>query len=132
MSEHIEQVRRADTHGVVTKTTKVVDDAQMNTERGEVEHDTTATRVIWFIAGVLLVLLAFRFVFILLGANSGNGFAHFIYTVSYPFAAPFFGLFGYSLHYGVSRFELSTLVAMVVYALIAFGLSRLMTIQKPE
>lgn len=85
-------------------------------------------RIIWYIAGVLLVLLAFRFVLALFGANPSNGFANFIYSVSHPFVAPFFSLFGYNLRYGVSRFELFTLVAMAVYAIIAYGLARLATI----
>jgi uncharacterized protein YggT (Ycf19 family) len=80
----------------------------------------------------LLVLLAFRFALVLMGANPANGFANFIYTVSHPFAAPFFGLFGYSLRYGVSRVELSTLVAIAVYALVAFGIARLVTIRQAE
>lgn len=93
--------------------------------------ENMAARVIWYIAGVLLVLLAFRFVFALLGANPNNGFANFIYTVSHPFVAPFFGLFGYNLRYGVSRFETYTLVAMAVYTVIAWGLARLVTLNRP-
>lgn len=93
---------------------------------------TMASRIIWFIAGVLLVLLAFRFVLALLGANPNNAFADFIYTVSHPFVAPFFSLFGYNLQYGVSRFETYTLVAMAVYALIAYGLAKLVTLGRPE
>lgn len=132
MSEHIEQIRRENQNGVTTKTTKEVDDdIPMKNESGQVEQDTTATRVIWLVAGIIIALLAFRFVLMLLGANLSNMFAHIVFTLSYPFALPFFGLFGYSLHYGSSHFELSTLVAIVVYALIAAGLSRLMTIQKP-
>lgn len=93
---------------------------------------TLAARIIWYIAGVLLVLLALRFILALLGANPTNGFANFIYTTSHPFVAPFFSLFGYRLQYGVSRFEVYTLVAMAVYALIAWGLARLVTIDKPR
>ena len=82
-------------------------------------------QIIWYIAGVLLVLLGFRFVLALLGANPANQFANFIYSVSHPFVAPFFSLFGYDLRYGVSRFETYTLVAMLVYLVIAWGLVRL-------
>jgi uncharacterized protein YggT (Ycf19 family) len=92
----------------------------------------TAVRVVWFLAGVLLVLLAFRFVFALIGANPSNGFANFIYSVSHPFVAPFFSLFSYRLQYGVSRFEIYTLVAMAVYALIAFGIGKLLVIDRPR
>ena len=93
---------------------------------------TVASRVVWFIAGVILVLLAFRFGLALLGANPNNAFADFIYDVSYPFVAPFFGLFGYDLQYGVSRFEIFTLVAMAVYTVVAWGIAKLVTIGSTE
>ena len=103
-----------------------------STEENEGTADAThtATNVVWYVAGVLLVLLAFRFVFMLLGANQANEFANFVYTISYPFAAPFFGLFGYTINYGVSQLELSTLVAMAVYALVAFGITQLVNIRR--
>lgn len=97
-----------------------------------VSGSTVAVRIIWFIAGAILILLAFRFVLALLGANPANAFANFIYTTSYPFVAPFFGLFSYDRQYGVSRFEIYTLVAMAVYAVIAWGLARLFTIGEPR
>lgn len=89
-------------------------------------------RLISFVVGALLVVLAFRFVLVLLGASSANGFANFIFSVSHPFVSPFFGLFGYKLSYGASRFELFTLVAIAVYALIGYGLVRLVTIAQPR
>jgi hypothetical protein len=88
-------------------------------------------RLITFITGLLLVLLAFRFILALLGANPGNAFANLIYDISHPFVAPFFGLFNYDLQEGVSRFELYTLVAMAVYAFIGWALARLVTIDRP-
>lgn len=90
-----------------------------------------AKRIIWFIADAILILLAFRFVLALLGANPANDFANFIYNVSHPFVAPFFGLFSYTQQYGVSRFEIYTLVAMLVYLVIAWGLSRLIDLGRP-
>lgn len=84
------------------------------------------SQIIWLIAGIILLLLGFRFVLALLGANTTNGFAQFIYNASHPFAAPFFGLFHYNnLQYGVSRFEVYTLVAMAVYAAVAWILAYL-------
>ena len=93
---------------------------------------TVAQRIIWYIAAVLLILLAFRFILALLAANPANVFADFIYTTSHPFVAPFFSLFGYNLRYGVSRFEIYTLVAMAVYFVIAYLLARLFAITQPE
>ena len=125
----------------VEKVTKVVDAAPQTAgttkEVREVSDarpsgTTIAERIIWWVAGVLLILLAFRFVLALLGANPNNGFANFIYSTSHPFVTPFFSLFGYNLHYGVSRFETYTLVAMAVYAVVAWGLARLVTLNRPE
>lgn len=97
------------------------------------EHpQNVANRIIWFVAGIILFLLAFRFVLSLLGANTTNSFANFIYSASHPFVAPFFGLFAYNnIKYGVSRFEVYTLVAMAVYAVIAWGLTALININRP-
>jgi hypothetical protein len=86
-------------------------------------------RIVWFLASLLLLLLAVRFIFSLLGANRGNGFANFIYSASHPFVAPFFGLFHYNVvDYGASRFEVYTLVAMLVYGAIAWLIAYLVTI----
>lgn len=130
MTEQIEQIKRETSDGVTTRTTRVREDDVASNGEAEVVTDRSniASRIVWFVAGVLLTLLAFRFVLVLLGANPSNGFANFIYTVSHPFAAPFFGLFGYSLRYGVSRVEVSTLIAMAVYAVVAYGIARLLTI----
>lgn len=89
----------------------------------------TLARAVWLVAGILMLLLAFRFVFILLGANPANGFVNFIYTISYPFAAPFFGIFSYNIHYGVSRVEFASLVGIAVYAVIGYILARLFTLR---
>jgi hypothetical protein len=101
-------------------------------EERPVSGMTLVERIIWYVAGVLLILLAFRFVLALLGANPNNAFASFIYDASHPFVAPFFGLFGYNMQYGVSKFEIYTLVAMAVYAVVAWGLAKLVTLPKPE
>ena len=119
-----EPVDTTDSKRTATRRTVTVDDTPRTT--------TVAQRIIWYIAGVLLVLLAFRFVLALLGANPDNPFADFIYSVSHPFVAPFFSLFGYDLQYGVSRFEIYTLVAMAVYAVVAYLLARLFALREPE
>lgn len=129
MTEHIQHVRTFNNNGVADQTTRII-----SNDGDEMEQSPASTlaRVIWFIAGVIIALLAIRFVFVLLGANQNNGFVDLIYTLSYPFAVPFFGVFGYSVHYDISRFETSTLVGIVIYALIAWGLARLVTIRHPQ
>ncbi len=132
MAREIQQVRRTDSNGDNTQRTRIVEtpDDLTTTDNAAPTGQNLATRIIWYITGVLLVLLAFRFVLALLGADPNNGFANFIYSASHPFVAPFFSLFGYNLHYGVSRFETFTLVTMAVYAILAFGLDRLVTINQ--
>lgn len=93
---------------------------------------STAERIVYFISGIILTILAFRFILSLLGANRDNGFADFIYSFSYPFVAPFFGLFGYEVEYGVARFEIETLVAMAVYALVAYAIVKMIRIARKE
>ena len=87
------------------------------------------TQVVWYILGLIEVLLAFRFVLKLLAANPSAGFSSFIYTVSYPFAGPFLNVFHASkVQDGV--FEWTTLLAMFVFFLIAWGIVRLFFMSK--
>ncbi len=76
---------------------------------------------IYLLFGILEGLLAIRFVLPLLGANPDAGFAQFIYSITKPFLAPFAGLFG-AARFGGSVFEVNPLVAILVYALIAWVL----------
>ena len=76
---------------------------------------------IYLLFGLLEGLLGIRFVLGLLGANPAAGFAQFIYGITGPFIAPFVGLFGQPRFEG-SVFEFNSLVAILVYALIAWVL----------
>jgi hypothetical protein len=89
-----------------------------------------AARVVWYITGVIVALLGLRLILQLLGANEGNAFVDLVYSLSGIFAAPFFGMFSYEPSYGVSYFEVSTLVAMLIYALIGWGIARLFTLNR--
>lgn len=112
--------------GNLAQTTQQVDDPQAASDHNK----DVASRIVWYVAGILLSLLAIRFVLALLGANPENGFASFVYAVTYPFVAPFFGLFGYDFTAGASRFEAFTLVAMAVYALLAYGIAKALTLTR--
>lgn len=94
------------------------------------ERGLTAERVVWFIGGVIMALIALRIVLSLLGANEDNAFASLIYGLSYPFVAPFFGLFNYRMQYGVSRFEFESVVALIVWWLVTYGIARLIRISR--
>ena len=123
MSEPVYQSREA-----VTPTGNGVVRDQVVATTSPARPYARAQRIIELITGVLLTLLAFRFVFSLLGANRGNGFAAFIYGITYPFVAPFYGLFGYQMQYGVSRFEFEALVAMAVWALVGYAVAKLIAV----
>ncbi|MDN5819717.1 MAG: YggT family protein [bacterium] len=88
-------------------------------------------RVVWFLLGVIVILLAFRVVLLLLAANEGTAFVDFIYTLGGLFAAPFYGIFSYEPSYGKSVFEISSVVAMAVYAVVAWGINKLATLTRP-
>lgn len=88
------------------------------------------TQVVWYILTIVEALLAFRFVLRALGANSAAGFSSFIYSITYPFAAPFISVFQTSRAAG-SVVEWSTLLAMFVYWLIAWAIIKLLVMSKP-
>lgn len=87
------------------------------------------TQIVWYLLGLLEVSLAFRFVLKLLGANAEAGFTSFIYGATHIFTAPFLSVFRMSKVSG-SIFEWTTLLAMLVYWLIAFGIIKLFLIGK--
>ncbi|MDA3840627.1 MAG: YggT family protein [Patescibacteria group bacterium] len=93
------------------------------------------TQIVWYILGILEVLLAFRFVLKLFAANSSAIFSSFIYNVSYPFATPFLNVFSAS-RVGNNIFEWTTILAMLVYFLIAWGIVKMFfmskTVSTPE
>ncbi len=88
-------------------------------------------QIIWYILGIVEVLLAFRMTLKALGANPFSGFTSLIYTLSDPLATPFRGIFGVTATPQGNFFEWSTLIAAVVYALVAYGLVELMQLIKP-
>ena len=87
-----------------------------------------ASRVVWYIVGFIIVLLVLRLVLLLLGANDNNAFVGFVYALSGVFAWPFYGIFSYQPAYGQSVLEVSSLVAIAVYALVGWGVSKLFTL----
>ncbi len=111
-------------------TTVTTTRADRSVEEEPVSGSVLAARVVSYLLGVIEVVLAFRFVLALLGANRSNDFAQLVFNLSYPFVQPFFGLFGYTPSYGNSHVELYTLVAMAVYAIIAWGIISLIRLPR--
>lgn len=93
-----------------------------------VDSGVVVRRAIYYIFGIIIALLILRLVLLLLAANQGAPFVDFVYNLSAVFAWPFFGIFSYQPTYGQSTLEISTLIAILVYALVAMGLGRLFTL----
>ncbi len=89
--------------------------------------EARVNQIVWFIAGLIMAIIAIRFVLFLLGANRGSGFFQLIFSLSQPFVLPFLGLFEEPT-YGGSVFESASVVAVIVYALVAYAVARLVTI----
>jgi uncharacterized protein YggT (Ycf19 family) len=94
-------------------------------ERGSVtevgRYNFRAAAFVGFIVGVVDIFIAARFLGKLFGASSQSAFVNFIYQVSSPMVAPFTGIFG-DTGSKTNTFETASLVALVVYAVIGWGL----------
>lgn len=116
-----------------TRTTQVQEgntavERQTVTAANSVPATVIAGRIIYYIVGLITVLLLIRIVLLLLAANQGNGFVDFVYALSGVFAMPFYGIFNYTPAYGSSVLELSSVVAIFIYALVGWGIVKLLSI----
>ena len=84
-------------------------------------------QTVYLIVGIVEALIIIRIALKLLAANSGVGFVHFIYGISSPLVAPFSGIFPTPVS-NANVLELSSLVAIAVYGLIAWGIVRMIAI----
>lgn len=84
-------------------------------------YNFRAVAVVGFVVGIVDIFIAARFLGKLLGASAHSAFVNFIYQVSSPMVAPFTGIFG-NAGTGANSFETASLVAIVVYAVIGWGL----------
>jgi YGGT family. len=87
----------------------------------EGRYNFRAAAVVGFIVGVVDILIAARFLGKMFGASSQSAFVNFIYQVSAPMVAPFTGIFG-DTGSKTNTFETASLVAIVVYAVVGWGL----------
>ena len=99
------------------------------------ENRLTLTNGVYFVLGIIEVFLLFRLILKLFGANPASGFVNFVYNISDFFAAPFKAIFSTTTTSGdVTKgvFEPATLVAMVVYVVVAWGIVNLMHLNTRE
>jgi hypothetical protein len=97
----------------------------------EASNSQTAEYLIYFFFGALEILLAFRLVLKFMGASVSSAFVSMIYGLSGLFILPFEGIFRRGFTQGIettSVLEPSTLVAIIVYAILAWGIVKLVRI----
>jgi hypothetical protein len=102
--------------------------SEIQTTRNEPEQERRiftfkATQLIWLGLGILEVLLALRFALKLIAANPASPIAVFIYGFTGLFLLPFEGL-TVAPAVGNMVLEIPTMIAMAVYALLAWAVER--------
>ena len=98
--------------------------SQSEPEREQRIFTFKATQLIWLLLGILLGLIALRIGLMLIGANPDSPIVALIYGVTGLFLFPFTGLVE-SPRVGNMVLELSSLFAMLVYALLAWAAERI-------
>lgn len=130
------QVISSPTHEVVT-TKKIIKDPAIKTEPPQKVFEKKKSifrtyQVVWYILGVIEIILAFRFLLKALAADPTGGFGFFIYIMSEPFAGPFIRVIGVTeIPTSGPYLEWSTIIAMLVYFVVAYGITELMQFIKP-
>lgn len=82
-------------------------------------------RIVGYLLDFVQIVLGMRFVLKLLGANAVNGFVRTLYGFTEPLVWPFKSIFpAYTA--GPNAFEWSVVIAMIVYAIGAYLLLRLL------
>jgi hypothetical protein len=97
--------------------------SQSEPEREQRIFTFKASQLIWLVFGVLEVLIALRIGLMLVGANAGSPIVALIYGITALFLFPFTGLIG-SPTFGGFVLEISSMFAMLIYALIAWVVER--------
>jgi hypothetical protein len=103
--------------------------SQVRTTQREPERERRiftlkATQLVWLLFGVLEAMIALRIGLKLIGANAASPIAVFIYGFTDLFLWPFTGLTG-TPAVGGMVLEVTSVIAMLVYALIAWALERI-------
>lgn len=135
MSEFKETITTSQDEGIDQTGSRVQQKTRRIDTQASADGTLTAANVVWFILGFIEVLLGLRFILKLFGANPGSGFVNFIYSFTGIMTAPFDNIFGVATTQAGevrSVFEPSILVAAAIYALIGWGIVKLLTINRPE
>ena len=134
MSEYKETVTTSHDETVDRGAGQVNQETRSVSTRVHGDTSTTVANIVWYLVGLVEILLAARFALKLFGANATSGFVEFIYNVTGVLTAPFDNIFSVgTVNAGdvKSVFEPSILVAMAVYALVGWGIVKLITLNRP-
>ncbi len=88
------------------------------------------TQIVWYVLYIIEVLLLLRFLLKLLAANPSAPFTQFIYNLSNVFAGPFLYVIP-SQSINSQVIEWSTLLAMVVYWILAWAIIKIFVMGRP-
>ena len=97
--------------------------SQREPEREQRIFSFKVTQLVWLLFGVLEALIALRIGLKLIGANPESPIVALIYGLTFLFLFPFEGLVG-SPTVGGMVLEISSMFAMLIYALIAWVVER--------
>lgn len=101
-----------------------VQTTQKEPERERRIFSFKATQLVWLLFGVLEALIALRILLKLIGANPESPIVALIYGFTYLFLFPFEGMTATPSGGGMVL-ELSSFFAMLIYALIAWAVERM-------
>lgn len=105
-------------------TTTQVSSSQREPEREQRIFTFKMTELIWLLFGILEAVIAIRIGLKLIGANPESPIVALIYGFTTLFLYPFMGVVA-SPSAGNMELELSSMFAMLIYALVAWALERL-------
>lgn len=126
-----EVVARAERQDVLTTSGEVVgQDVVVSEMVDNVEARRSSANwiagLVYFLFGVVEIAIALRVLLKLIAANADAGFARFIYSVTAPFVAPFQNLVGTPAADNGSTFEVSSVLAIIVYLILSWIIVRLL------
>lgn len=133
MAEFKETVTKSQAEGVDETGAPVQQQTRKVDTQVSADSKSTAANAVWYVVGFVEILLGFRFVLKLFGANPNSGFVDFVYSITGILSGPFDNIFGVtsSKTGNVSSvFEPSILVAGAVYALIGWGVVKLISLNR--
>ena len=117
------EVVRTNPNGEIEHREKIVEDIG-SAQRQNVQR---VVQFIWLLFGVLEALLGLRFILLLMAANPANPFTQLVYSFTDLFMLPFAGMVS-TPSAGGMVLEIPAIIAMIIYALVAWALTSLVRI----